>query len=200
MLRTLLISAATIGALATAAATPASARPVAQSANADLSQAIAAAQSATGGKVLDIRYHVDRKAGPGFDAVVANAQGFARVRVSLGTNAITPFPADQVPGNAAEWSLRADAESLTQARLSLADAVTEAEQTRDGRVIDARIARPLSGDNSVLAYDVVMIEGGRHTHVVIDAETGQKIADPQPLLQGWTPREAFNDSLANIRG
>jgi uncharacterized membrane protein YkoI len=200
MLKTLLISAATIGVLATAAVTPASAQPVAPTANADLPQAIAAAQAATGGKVLDIHYRVDAQTGPGFDAVMANAAGFDRVRVALGSNEVTPLPADQVPANAAEWSLRADAASLSQTQLSLADAVTQAEQMRDGQVIDARIARPLSGGNSVLAYDVVMIQGGRHTHVVIDADTGQKIADPQPLLQGWTPRQALNDNLANIRG
>jgi hypothetical protein len=34
----------------------------------------------------------------------------------------------------------------------------------------------------------------------LDAESGQRIADPQPLLRGRSPRQALNDSLANIRG
>lgn len=40
-----------------------------------------------------------------------------------------------------------------------------------------------------------VIRGGRPEPAVIDAVTGQKIADPQWLLEGWTSEEALGDSL-----
>jgi uncharacterized membrane protein YkoI len=95
----------------------------------------------------------------------------------------------------APWSLRADRKSILKAKVRLSDAVIQAEQIRHGVAVDAGLAQPLSGGNDVLAYNIEVVENGRPRRVVIDAQTGERIADPQPLLQGWTPEEALMQSL-----
>jgi hypothetical protein len=40
--------------------------------------------------------------------------------------------------------------------------------------------------------------GGKPDRVVIDAVTGQAIADPEPLLDAWTPEKELYESLRKL--
>jgi hypothetical protein len=207
MFRALLIAtAAAAGQLATGSGSPAYAQPVAAAVNnpwklvdkQTLPLAIAAAEAFSGGRVLEIRFGVHHGV-PGFDAVVAKAGAFGHVRIDLPSNRATTIAETEIPSWMADWLLKADARSLAKAKLRLSDAVRVAEKMANAPAVDAGVAKPLTGDNAVLAYDVEVIRGGRPQRVVIDAITGQKIADPQPLLQGWTPEQALYDSMRKAR-
>lgn len=208
MFRALLIAtAAAAGQLVTGSGSPSYAQPVAGAAVGNpwkmvdkqtLPLAIAAAEAFSGGRVLEIRFGVHHGV-PGFDAVVAKAGAFGHVRIDLPANRATAIAETQIPAWMADWLLKADARSLAKAKLRLSDAVLVAEKMADAPAVDAGVAKPLTGGNAVLAYDVEAIRGGRPERVVIDAITGQKIADPQPLLQGWTPEQALYDSLHKAR-
>ena len=54
------------------------------------------------------------------------------------------------------------------------------------------------GDNAVLAYNVELIKDGKPKRVVIDAVTGLPIANPEPLLDPWTPEKALYESLHKV--
>ncbi|MDB5466552.1 MAG: hypothetical protein JWQ46_1314 [Phenylobacterium sp.] len=156
--------------------------------------AIAAAEKLGGGRVLEIRFRV-RNGVPGFDAVVAQNGAFSHLRFDIPSNVTAVIAEAEVPAWMAGWVLKADAKSLQKAKLRLVDAVLKAEEMTDAPAVDAGIAAPLSGGNSVLAYNIEVIRGNRPERVVIDAVTGLRIADPQPLLEGWTPEQAIEDSL-----
>jgi hypothetical protein len=47
----------------------------------------------------------------------------------------------------------------------------------------------------VLAYNIEIVKDGRPQRIVIDAETGQTIANPEPLLEAWKPEDALMRSL-----
>jgi hypothetical protein len=160
-----------------------------------LPMAIRAAEMFSSGRVLEIRFH-GRHGPPRFDAVVANNGSFSRVQIDVPSNRVTVIAQTEMPAWMADWTLKADARSLRRAKLRLVDAVRTAQRIAGSPAVDAAVARPLSGDNQVLAYDVEVIRGNRPERVVIDAMTGRRIADPQPLLQGWTPEQAFSDSMA----
>ncbi|MDB5418001.1 MAG: hypothetical protein JWP50_1420 [Phenylobacterium sp.] len=208
MFRTLLITtAAAAGLLAAGPWTPVRAQPAVAAPDASpwklvnrqsLPLAIAAVEAFGGGRVLEIRFGVPHGV-PGFDAVVAKAGAFGRVRIDLPSNRATVIADTEVPAWMASWVLKADASSLSKAKLRLADAVLMAEKMTGAPAVDAGIAKPLSGGNAVLAYDVEVIRGGRPERVVIDAVTSQRIADPQPLLEGWTPEQVLYDSLSKTR-
>ena len=53
--------------------------------------------------------------------------------------------------------------------------------------IGAGLAKPLSGANQVLAYNIELLKGGKRRLIAIDATSGAKIANPEALYESWTP-------------
>ena len=207
MFRALLIATATAAALPAAGHwTPVHAQPAAVApvdnpwklvTKETLPLAVVAAEKFSGGRVLEIRFRTHHGV-PGFDAVVAKNRAFSHLRIDIPSNRVAVIAETEIPAWMASWVLKADARSLEKARLHLADAVLKAEEIADAPAVDAGIAKPLTGDNAVLAYDVEVIRNNRPERVVIDAVTGLKIADPDQLLEGWTPEQALHESLKKV--
>lgn len=196
-------TAATAGLLAVAAHTPADAQPAVVVllenpwklvTKETLPLAIAAVEKFSGGRVLEIRFRV-RQGVPGFDAVVAKQGAFSHLRIDIPSNVVTAITEAEIPAWQANWTLKADARSLEKAKLHLVDGVLKAEQITGAPAVDAGIAAPLSGGNAVLAYNVEVIKDNRPERVVIDAVMGDQIANPDALVESWTPEKALHDSL-----
>ena len=81
-------------------------------------------------------------------------------------------------------------------KLSLAQAVVKAEETAHAPAVDAGVAAPLTAGNTVLGYNVQVIQNDRPQRLVIDAMTGQPIEDPDQFLEAWTPEHALSESLS----
>jgi len=154
--------------------------------NTTLTQAIAAAEQASGGKVVEIRYRLAGGA-PGFDAVAAKGAAFSHLRIAVPSNKVTPVRQSDIPWRG-DWRLKADAKDLSTAKLSLSDAVTRAEQITGGPASAAGVAAPLTGDNAVLAYNVKLDNDNGPRRVVIDAVTGERIENPS-AFEDWAPPE-----------
>lgn len=154
--------------------------------NATLTQAIAAAEKSSGGKVVEIRYRLDGGS-PGFDAIAAKGGTFSHLRIAVPSNKVTPVNQGDIPWRGT-WTLRADAKDLAGAKLSLSDAVMRAERMTGGPAAAAGVAAPLTGDNAVLAYNVKLYKDNSPRRVVIDAVTGAPIENPT-AFEDWAPPE-----------
>lgn len=194
-------TAAAAGLLAAAPGTATHAQPTAGAAASmpidrqALPRAIRAAEAYGGGRVLEIRFRVRQGGVAGFDAVLAKGTEFSRLRVDLPSYAVAVIQETDIPAWMANWVLKADAASLAKAKLPLVDAVAKAEAVAGAPAGAAGVAKPLTGGNAVLAYNVAVLTGGRPQRVVIDAVTGEQIADPDPLVEGWSPEQAMSESL-----
>lgn len=156
--------------------------------------AILAAEKFSGGKAMEIRFRV-RQGVPGFDAVTARAGGFSRVRFEIPSSNVAAIGETDVPAWMSDWVLKADAKSLAQAKLSLAQGVMKAEEVAQAPAVDAGIAAPLSASNAVLGYNVQVVQGDRAQRLVIDAMTGQPIEDPDQFMEAWSPEHALTASI-----
>lgn len=154
--------------------------------NASLTQAIAAAEKSSGGKVVEIRYR-PVGAASGFDAVVVKGGALGHVRVEAPSNKVSAVDVKDIPWRDA-WALKTDAKDLAKAKLSLSDAVVQAEKMTGGPAAAAGVAAPLTGDNAVLAYNVKLYKGDSPRRVVIDAVTGAPIENPS-AFEDWAPDE-----------
>lgn len=151
-----------------------------------LSHAVEALEKATGGKVLEVRL-IDEQGEPSFEAVVAKDDDVLHLRISSVNDAISVIEVKDLPQWAVNWELTAYARSIKEAKVPLAQAILMAEGIAGAPAIGAGLAKPLDGTNAVLAYTIEHLKGGKHTRVVIDAQTGLKIADPEELYEPWTP-------------
>jgi hypothetical protein len=156
--------------------------------------AIAAAEKFSGGKAMEIRFRV-RQGVPGFDAVTARPGGFSRVRFEIPSSTVAAIGETDVPTWMSDWVLKADAKSLTKAKLSLAQAVVKAEDIAQAPAVDAGIAAPLTASNAVLGYNVQVFQGERPQRLVIDGMTGQPIQDPDQFMEAWSPEHALSASI-----
>jgi uncharacterized membrane protein YkoI len=159
-----------------------------------LPRAIRAFEAYGGGRVLEVRFGAHGNV-PGYDAVVAKDGAFSHLSVDIPANVVTVIKEAEIPAWMASWVLKADAKSLDHAKLHLADGVAKAEDIADAPAVDAGIAAPLSGENAVLAYNVELIKNSGPARVVIDAVTGQPIANPDAIVDTWTPEKALYASL-----
>lgn len=193
LIRRLFLATAAVGSLAVAGyAAPALAEAAQlvrvaapkQVNNATLTQAIAAAEKSSGGKVVEIRYRPVGNAA-GFDAVVAKGGDLGHVRVDVPSNKVSAVDEKDVPWRQG-WALKTDAKDLAKAKLSLSDAVVQAEKMTGGPAAAAGVAAPLTGDNAVLAYNVKLYKGDSPRRVVIDAVSGAPIANPS-AFEDWAP-------------
>jgi hypothetical protein len=85
------------------------------------------------------------------------------------------------------WKLTAYVKSIEKATVPLAKAISKAETLAGAPGIGAGLAKPLSGMNQVLAYDVELLKGEKREMIAIDATNGAKIANPEEIYEPWTP-------------
>lgn len=150
-----------------------------------LTNAIKAIEQSVGGRVLEVR--LLHSHGPGFAAVVSKGQDLINVRYTEPSRQVDKLAVSETPQWMTDWMLREDAKDIRKATVAPADAVQKVQQAMGAPAVDIGLARPLSGGNSVLAYNVEVVKDGTPQRVAIDANTGQMIADPQSLLTPWTP-------------
>jgi uncharacterized membrane protein YkoI len=159
-----------------------------------LADAVRAVEQATGGKVLEVRF--DEHSGHAtFEAVVDRQNTLVDMRIDARTDEVTEINIKEIPQWMLDWKLRADMRSIEKAKVPLADAIRMAEQISGAPAIDAGLAKPLSADNAVLAYNIEVVKNGKPDRVVIDAVTGQVIADPDELLDPWTPEKLVHKKI-----
>jgi uncharacterized membrane protein YkoI len=151
-----------------------------------LTKAVAALEDATGGKVLEIRF-VDEVGHERFESVVAKPEEVIYMAVNLLNEDVTKIAIKQVPAWMLDWKLTAYVKSIEKASVPLTKAIAQAEAMARAPAIGAGLAKPLSGTNQVLAYNIELLAHGKRTRIAIDATTGLKIANPDELYEPWTP-------------
>lgn len=154
-----------------------------------LAQAIAAAEKSSGGRVVEIRYR-NRAGVPGFDAVAAKGTTFSHLRIDIPSNKVTAISQSEIPWRAT-WELKADAKSLTKAKVSLAQAVAKAEKLSGSPAVDAGVAAPLEVGSDIKGYNVEVMQDGAPQRVVIDSSSGERISNPGPFLEPWEPEKSL---------
>lgn len=151
-----------------------------------LTNAIAALEQGTGGKVLEIRL-ADDKGHERFEAVVAKGDGILYFSIDPVTEGLTKIEVKELPPWMLSWKMTDYVRSLMQAKIPLVEAVSRAENLGNAPAIGAGLAKPLSGTNEVLAYNIELMKGRRRENIAIDATTGVKIANPEELYESWSP-------------
>lgn len=153
-----------------------------------LAHAAVALEKATGAKVLEIRL-ADTTGAPAFEAALAKDNGLLYMRVASSSDAVTEIKVSDLPRWLLDYHLEAYARSAAEAKVTLGEAIIKAEKRDLAPAIDAGIAKPLSGDNAVLAYFVETLKVTRHQEYAVDATTGLFVEDPESLYEPHTPVE-----------
>jgi hypothetical protein len=186
-----------LAALAVAApafATPTADQPVAQGVRlrADIAgfdgdptalpRAISAAEQSSGGTVVQAQY-ASHAGGSGYQATVANGNEVTFMSLAQPAAGVAVMADDNVPLSALHGGDRRDVRIAERAPISLAEAVTRAEDAHnDAPAVAAGIAISASNPTSdVHAYNVLLLEGGRVHRVAVDSATGDLIANPSAL-------------------
>jgi hypothetical protein len=151
-----------------------------------LSKAVSALEESTGGKVLEIRV-VDEKGHERFESAVAKPDEIIYMAVNPVNEEVTKIAIKEVPAWMLDWKLTAYVKSIQKASVPLAKAIADAEAIARAPAIGAGLAKPLTGTNQVLAYNVELLAHGKRTRIAIDATNGAKIANPDELYEPWTP-------------
>jgi hypothetical protein len=100
---------------------------------------------------------------------------------------VTKIAIKEVPAWMLDWKLTAYVKSIEKATVPLTKAIADAESIARAPAIGAGLAKPLTGTNQVLAYNVELLAHGKRTRIAIDATSGAKIANPDELYEPWTP-------------
>jgi uncharacterized membrane protein YkoI len=152
-----------------------------------LTKAVDALENSTGGKVLEIRF-VDEVGHEHFEGVVAKPDEVVYVAVNPVNEEITEIAIKELPAWMLNWKLTQYVRSIQKANMPLAKAVADVELRAQAPAIGAGLAKPLSGTNHVLAYNIeLLLADGKHQHVAIDNTSGARIANPEELYEPWTP-------------
>jgi uncharacterized membrane protein YkoI len=194
-MRTLILAFAVAGCLAAAA--PVAAQSVAMAAHPDINlagfkgdagtlpKAIAAIESASGGRVVEIRYN-NVAGAPGYDVVLAKGSQVSFQRISKPGAGMTELSDKTKPAWMLNWAAREDISIISTAKVSLADAVRTAEAQMSGSpAVAAGVAKSAAGANTdVKAYNVAILQNGEERRVAVDSANGSIIADPG-MLAAW---------------
>ena len=151
-----------------------------------LENAAAQIEGRTGGRVMEVRFH-DETGHPAYIAVIAKSGAIDAVRMDGVSGQITRMANTRVPDWALSWERRADVHSARQATVPLSSAIVTAENAARGPAIEAGLAKPLTANNQVLAYNVEVVMRGRPELIAVDANTNEVIANPNSL--GLADRE-----------
>jgi uncharacterized membrane protein YkoI len=153
-----------------------------------LAHAAATLEKATGGRILEVRL-ADAAGSPVFEAAVVKDDGLLYMRVASPSDEVTEIKVSDLPQWLLDYHLQGYTRSVAEERVPLAEAVLKAEKRDLAPAIDAGVAKPLGGANAVLAYFVDTLKGSRRRGLVVDAKTGQFIADPEALYEPRKPVE-----------
>jgi hypothetical protein len=145
-------------------------------------------QEDTGGKVLEIRLS-DTAGAPDFEAALLKNGGVLYMRIASPDAHVTEIDVKSLPPWLLNYHLEAYSRSAERAQVPIQVAIAKAEKRNDAPAIDAGIAKPLGGDNAVLAYFVETLNGSRREDLAVDATTGVFIENPQSLFETHTPVE-----------
>jgi hypothetical protein len=148
-----------------------------------LPNAVAAAEAASGGRVVAIRY--DNVAGvSGYDVVLARGTNVTFERFSNPSTGLVAFTSNSKPAWMLKWPARKDVSIVTHAKVPLSQAIRTAEAAHAGApAVAAGLAvNAVDANVDVHAYNVVLLVGGHERRVAIDSETGLRIADPNILV------------------
>jgi hypothetical protein len=141
-------------------------------------------ESATGGRVVEIRY-TSLDGAPGYRTVVAKRGAVTFIRASAQGGDAVEMTTETVPDWMLKWKSRADVGQAKQATVPLAQAIHTAEQQGEGPAVAAGIASSASNPTSdVQAYNVLIYRDGDVRRVAVDIRSGQVIEDPRALA-GW---------------
>jgi hypothetical protein len=151
-----------------------------------LAKAVRALEASTGGKVLEIRF-VDEVGHERFESVVAKPNAIIYMAVNPVNEDVTEIAIKELPAWMLNWKLTEYVRSIEKAKVPLAKAIADAEAMARAPAIGAGLAKPLSGMNQVLAYNIEVLTDGKRRRMAIDATNGAKIANPEELYESWTP-------------
>jgi uncharacterized membrane protein YkoI len=151
-----------------------------------LRQAVQALEHSTGGKVLEIRLS-DEPGDISFDAVIAKGEELLDMHIAGVNDAVTSIDIAQLPQWMVGRKLTEYMRSIYEAKVPLADAIGVAERKAKELAVGAGLAKPLSGSNAVLAYNVELMKGQKRERIALDAITGAPIANPDQLYEEWSP-------------
>lgn len=152
-----------------------------------LTKAVGALEDSTGGKVLEIRF-VDEVGHEHFESVVARPNEVIYMAVNPVNEDVIKIAIKELPVWMLNWKLTQYVRSIEKANVPLTKAVADAESLAQAPAIGAGLAKPLTGTNQVLAYNIELrLADGKRKRVAIDATSGAKIANPEELYEPWTP-------------
>lgn len=151
-----------------------------------LAHAARALEQNTNGKILEIRL-TDEAGAPAFEAAIAKDDAVIYMRIeSVGDN-VTEIKVRDLPPWLLNYHLEAYMRSIAKAVVPLERAIVKAESRAHAPAIDAGVAKPLSGTNSVLAYFVETAEAKARAQFAVDATTGAFFSNPDELYEPHTP-------------
>jgi hypothetical protein len=148
----------------------------AQAGRGSLNRAISAVETLTHGRVLEIRPSAD---GVGrYDAVVSHDGTVDHALVNLTTGQVAVIDQGQQPARSFDFASKNRANIVvTGSKVSLSEAVADAEQTSRGVAVSATTTP--SADGYIVAHDIQTVKADMVIPVLVDAKTGLVIADPQ---------------------
>lgn len=145
-----------------------------------LAHAVTVVENNTGGKVMTIRFE-GREGRGGYEAVVVRPGEVGRAWVDAQTGEVTAHDGDSTPDQALKREDQRDIRSFEKATVSLTEAIATVEKLAGAPVVNAGLAKPLSPDNDVLAYNIEVVKNGRPEGIAVDATTDEVIANPGAL-------------------
>jgi uncharacterized membrane protein YkoI len=131
-------------------------------------EAVSAAEKASGGKAMDVKFTTDSKK-PAFDVIILKTGANATEHYIVDADTSTGS-ARQKQGVSAKVSGEPQSEraSANVAKVSLSDAISKAESSAGGKVINAELE--LRG--STADYDMEVIKNGASAMYTVDAANG----------------------------
>ena len=151
---------------------------------ASLPDAIMKVESATGGRVVEIRFD-DSDGLPGYHAIVDRRGAVEFMHLDARSGRLVTMADTVRPRWMLNWRDRADLRIAETAPVSLATAIATAEHgDRNAPAIAAGIAGASDPQNNVHAYNVLIDHDGAVVRRAVDSATDLVIADAGSL-SGW---------------
>jgi uncharacterized membrane protein YkoI len=154
-----------------------------------LAGAIADVEAKTGGKVINIRFK-DVDGTPSYQAVVVTPNDVGLAQVNARSGHVSGLDR-KISDRSLKWEQRNDLKSFAEANTPLSKAIAKAERLAGGPAVNAGLAKSLTPNNDVLAYNIEVLKLGQVQRIAVDATTGEVIADPDTLGLGDRDPEEF---------
>jgi hypothetical protein len=154
-----------------------------------LRQAVQALEHATGGKVLEIRLS-DEPGEISFDAVIAKGKDLLDMHIAGFNDTVTSIDIAQLPAWMVGRKLTEYMSSIHKAKLPLADAIGMAERKAKEPAVGAALAKPLSGSNAVLAYNVEVMRATKARANRARCDHGCADCQSRPAVREMVARQA----------